>query len=288
MIDYSQMTPYLPVFVALAVMLLVVGGVRAGTEPARRWVAVLQTRSDHAFVQELGMDLPFPKLAAFVFLGAVFMAVMGYASTQSFVAALMMFLIVPGFPVAFYLNARTTRLEKIEEGLPTVLQQLASSMTTGSSIIQSLEQVSRLAPSPLDRELETIARQAREQKDLEVALTLARRRIRSQNFDMVALVLATALRQGGDVTASLQNLSEVFRELRRMQRKISTATSNGRMTMRMMTVVPFFIIGIAMYFQPDMVAQVTDSTTGIMALGFAAVLYIGALALGIYLMSVKV
>lgn len=288
MIDYSVMTPYLPVFTALAVACLVIGGVRVGVGPARHWIGVLQHRSDHAFVQELGMDLPFPKLALFVVLGALFMGVMTYASTQSIPAALLMFAIVPGFPVAYYLQARSSRLDKIEEGLPTVLAQLASSMTTGSSIIQSLEQVARLAPQPLDRELVTIARQAREQKDLEVALTLARRRIRSQNFDMVALVLATALRQGGDVTTSLQNLSDVFRELRRMQRKIATATSNGRMTMRIMSAVPIFIVGGAYYFQPDMVAQVTESSTGMATLGAAAMVYIGAMALGLYLMSVKV
>lgn len=278
----------IPAMVGAAVFFLIVGSVRVLQAPARRSYRWLETKSDDAFRKTLDMDLSFRRLCIYCIAGAGAFFLIGWIATDSVLLGLASTLIIPLIPVLAFQSLHKKRLAQIEEGLPTALQQLASALHTGSSILQGLDQIAALAPAPLDREFALMARQARELNSMELALDMARKRIPGPNFRMVSLVLVTALRRGGDVANSLENLAATLRELLRMNRKIGTATSNGRAAMRIMSVVPLLLVVVTYSMQPDLIDSVLGSTVGIAALVISAMIYAAAVGLGVWLMRIEI
>jgi tight adherence protein B len=191
-------------------------------------------------------------------------------------------------PSMVYDYKKTMRTKKINNVLPNVLQQLGANTKNTGSISLALQEVALTAPDPMDYELDLISRQEIELKSFAQALTNARGRLQSQWFDIVAAVLITADEKGGKTSAALENLSKVFVQLIKMQTKIDTATSQGRMSMKLMLLMPFVIIGIVYMVDPKLVLLAVSATSGKVVLSMAAFFYVVALVLAIWLSKVKI
>lgn len=191
-------------------------------------------------------------------------------------------------PRAIYFVLKTDRRKKIDDVLPNVLQQLAANFRTTSDISRALHEVSETAPAPMNHELRLIRQKENDLKSFPEALDHARRRIGSDWFDVVAAVLRTTYEHGGKESDALLNLSRVFVQLKKMRERLDTATSEGKMSMRMIMIMPFIVIIGAVIVVPDMAQQTWDSFTGRLMLGAAGIVYILAIFLAFRLAAVKV
>ncbi|MGR3615314.1 MAG: type II secretion system F family protein [Paracoccaceae bacterium] len=191
-------------------------------------------------------------------------------------------------PQAVYSIQKLERRKRVDDVLPNVLQQLSANTKNVDSISIALQEVAQTAPKPMDYEIELISRQEQELKSFSKALTIARSRLNSKWFDIVTAVLQTAEEKGGQTSESLANLSRVFVQLKTMQNRINTATSQGRTSMYVMLAMPFVVIGIVYAVDPELVMLAVSNTPGIMVLCAAVFFYFLALGLAIWLSSVKI
>ncbi len=191
-------------------------------------------------------------------------------------------------PKVVYTYLQTKRRKRINDILPGVLQQLSANAKNVGSIGLALQEVSRTAPSPMDYELELISRQEQELVGFGRALANARERVGSAWFDVMTSVLVVSEEKGGRASASLANLSRVFTQLKSMQNDIDTATSQGRMSMRLMLAMPFFIVTGVYLFDPDTVSLAVSNTAGKVVLSMAVVCYMLSVAMAFWLSKVKI
>lgn len=191
-------------------------------------------------------------------------------------------------PQAVYSIQKAERRKKVDDVLPNVLQQLSANTKNVDSISIALQEVAQTAPVPMDYEIELISRQEQELKSFSKALNIARARLNSQWFDIVTAVLQTAEEKGGQTSSALANLSRVFVQLKTMQNRINTATSQGRTSMYVMLAMPFVVVGIVYLVDPELVMLAVSNTAGVITLCAALFFYLLALGLAIWLSSVKI
>jgi len=191
-------------------------------------------------------------------------------------------------PGIVYRYQKAKRRQAVDHVLPNVLQQLSASTKTIDSISVALQEVADTAPKPMDYELALISRQEQELKSFPKALENARGRLNSKLFDIVTAVLQTAEEKGGRTSSALDNLSRTFMQLQSMQNKLDTATSEGRISMKVMMGMPFFIIAVVYMVDPGIVALATVNMAGYVMLGLALFFYLLAVGLAIYFSSVEV
>lgn len=257
------------------------------TEKAEGWIALY----DEHFVDEL----QFPPNAALVVwgglagVGLVVLAIPFMFSTGQAIFLYLIIGVVAGFgPKMLYIFLRQSRRKKIEAVLPNLLQQLAANFKTTSDVSRALFEVSETAPAPMDHELRLIRQKENDLGSFPEALDQASQRIGSDWFDVVAGVLKTTYEHGGKESDALMNLSRVFVQLAKMQERIDTATSQGRMSMKIIMFAPFVVIAIAIFVVPDIAMDAWESTVGKVMLGMAAFVYIIAVLSAVWLSSVKI
>jgi len=207
---------------------------------------------------------------------------------QSLFLCIVILIIAVALPPLTYAFMKADRVKKIEEALPSVLQQLAANTQSVSSLSIALNEVSKTAPAPLDYELAMICKQEEELKSLTLALENARARIGSTWFDIVTAVLITASEKGGKASSALENLSGVFSKLAEMQQTISTATSSGRMSLKMLIPLPAIVIVLVGLLQPELVSSVMAHGAGIFMLALSGFFYAISLGLAVYLSQAKI
>jgi tight adherence protein B len=243
-----------------------------------------------AYREKFVLELQFPDDVPKVFgayIGVTLLLLVGVSFLSIFAAPIVL-LVAYFLPLAVYDYKKTVRTKKINSVLPNVLQQLAANTKNTGSISLALQEVALTAPDPMDYELALISRQEIELKSFALALNNARGRLNSQWFDIVSAVLITADEKGGRTSAALENLSKVFTQLIKMQAKIDTATSQGRMSMKLMLAMPFVVIGIVYLVDPKLIALAVSSFAGVMMISVAAFFYILSLGIAIWLSKVKI
>lgn len=176
-------------------------------------------------------------------------------------------------PVLVYRRRRAERRRALELHLPAALQQLASYVSSGASLTNAFEAGAKSAPWPLNEEFQLISRGA-DAVGLAAALHRARERLRSESFDLMVAVIMVGLGPGGNTVAALRGLADTLVELERLRNKVSSATSQVRRTMTIISAIPVILVALAYVFQRDYVDKVTGSTLGIFLLAVAVVLWV--------------
>lgn len=276
----------LPLAAGLSALIVVLAFWAAFREPlTRSYLGLIEAYESHMVLR-----LQFPDRAHLV-VGGYLLATVVLAMFFAMNGPLLVPVVLGGayvLPRIVFTLQLDKRRKRIEDVLPGVLQQLSANAKNVGSISLALREVSRTAPEPMDYELSLIARQEQELVGFGRALHNARARVGSKLFDVMTSVLVVSEEKGGRASAALANLSRVFTQLQSMQHDIDTATSQGRMAMRMMLAMPFVIVTGVYLFDPDTVSLAVSNTAGKVVLGLAVFFYLLSLGLAIWLSKVKI
>lgn len=270
----------------LAAVFLVIGLYALGNEVGRKYYGKAEEYYREKFVHQLQFPDNFPMVFWGYLGGLICLLILSSYLTLWLWPFILggAILIIP----VYQSMQKVDRVKRIEKVLPGVLQQLAANTKNTASISLALQEVARTAPKPMDYELTLISRQEQELKSFTKAINSARERLDSKWFDIVASVLITADEKGGKTSDALENLAEVFVQLITMQNKIETATSQGRMSMKVMLVLPFFVVLLVGLFDPSLLTITIESTAGIVVLIIACIFYLVSLGLAVWLSKVKI
>ncbi len=213
------------------------------------------------------LDLSFALAALFAFLtvGLIFLASGQQPSITKMVAGgLIAAALTFPLPRVYLRYLANVRLKKFNEQLEDALLAMSSSLKAGFSITQAFDAVVKENRSPISYDFTLLTQELRLGVSFDEALLNMSNRVRSSDFELVAIAIITARQTGGELTSILERLAGVIRERVRIMQKVDSLTAMGRMQAWIIGAMPFFLFFAMMYISPDMMDSFFSQPMGIL------------------------
>jgi tight adherence protein B len=145
--------------------------------------------------------------------------------------------------------------EKFRQALPGYLQDLASAIRVGRSLVGALTVVAESADEPTKSELERAVTDEALGRPLDTSLEAVAARMEASDLDQVAMIAALNRRSGSNVAEALDRVAEGARERQDLKREVKALTAQAKMSSWVLTALPgVLLLGLAvlspMYAKP--------------------------------------
>src|SRR5690349_9973265 len=142
----------------------------------------------------------------------------------------------------FWLGRRKGgRLKAFNKQLPDTITLIANALRAGSSFLQAIELVVRESRPPISTEFGRVIREVNLGLSFDVALENMVRRVKSEDFELMATAIAIQHQVGGNLAEILDSLACTIRERIRIKGEIRTLTAQQRMSGYVVGGLPFFL-----------------------------------------------
>jgi tight adherence protein B len=150
-------------------------------------------------------------------------------------------LAMPAFVLRFLAKRRT---KKFETQLPDVLTLVASSLSTGFSLLQALDAVAKDAAEPAAKEFSRSLAETRIGADVGDALDRMADRTGSVNMRWTTMAIKIQREVGGNLAETLRTTAKTLREREELRRHVRALSAEGRLSAYILIALP---IGIFLY-----------------------------------------
>jgi tight adherence protein B len=147
------------------------------------------------------------------------------------------------------------RLNKLDNQLPDILNILAGSIRTGSSLLQALERIAREAEEPSRSEYLRVVRAISLGAPLETALLGLSERMPTEDVDMLVTAIGIQQQTGGNLGQILDLIASTVRERHRIMREIEVLSATQRASALLLAALPLGIIGILFLISPTYIGR---------------------------------
>lgn len=219
------------------------------------------------------VNLGLEQLAALTVLVTILAGWLLYASTGSPVSIALALLAPFGAQMVIKTLAARQRRQFAEQ-LPDNLGVISSAMRSGQTFIGALKAVCEDAPEPSKRELNRAVLDEQLGIPLAEALGQVTERMRSEDFQHVAIVAALQRQTGGNTADVIDLVAETVRERIEIRRMVRGLTAQGRLSGSVLALLPVGLLMFISVLNPTYVHPMFHTTTGLIALGVGAVLVI--------------
>lgn len=136
------------------------------------------------------------------------------------------------------------RSRKFEAVLPDVMMLVATSLSSGFSLLQALDSVARDAPEPAAKEFSRALAESRIGSDISDALEHAAERMESENMRWAVMAIRIQREVGGNLADTLRTTAATLREREQLKRHVRALSAEGRLSAYILIALP---IGIFVY-----------------------------------------
>jgi tight adherence protein B len=172
------------------------------------------------------------------------------------------------------------RLNQFVEQLEMALRLIASGVRIGLGLRQALAMVIQEMPDPAKYEYMRVVGQTNIGVTVHDALDNLAKRMPGNETMMMARAIRIQSQTGGDLAKILEHLADTIKERRRIQRKISALTSEGRASAAILSGLPPFLSIFISITEPQM-----GHALWLTPPGHIALLIVGVLeALGVFML----
>ena len=166
-------------------------------------------------------------------------------------------------PKALLRLLKRRRLDKFNNQLVDTLVSMSNALKAGFSITQAFEHVVKEGENPIAQEFDVCLQETRVGVNFSDSLTHLTERVGSEDLSLVVLAIETARKTGGNLTEIFDTIAATIRQRMRIENRIKTLTSQGRMQGAVAACMPI-VIGIAMMLiEPEMMRPFLHSPMGI-------------------------
>lgn len=157
---------------------------------------------------------------------------------------------------------RGKRLNLFEEQLPDALTIMSRAMRAGLPFTEALKLVSQEMKEPVGKEFGIVFTEINYGGDPRSALLGMLERVPS--VAVMAMVTSVMIQRdtGGNLAELLDKLSDMVRQRFRFQRSLRTLTAEGRLAAWILSLLPFFMVGVLTAINPEFVPMLTEDVTG--------------------------
>lgn len=153
---------------------------------------------------------------------------------------------VSGFflPMGAVRYYRARRIDKFNAQLTEALQQMSNALRAGLTFQQAMEQIGRESMPPLRQEFGLFIKEIKLGVPVEEGLTNMAARVGSEDLELVATSTNIARQLGGNMAEMFETIAATIRERFRLEGKIRSITSQGKMQGWIVSSLP---VGIAFF-----------------------------------------
>ncbi|RQU36280.1 pilus assembly protein [Burkholderia cenocepacia] len=166
------------------------------------------------------------------------------------------------------------------EAFPDAIDLIVRAVRAGIPVTQAISTVGDSAAEPVRSTFRTMGDSLRVGADLKDVLTHAADRLMIADFSFFTVYLLLQRETGGSLGETLDELSSIIRTRRDIRLKTRALTAEGRITTKIISAVPFVMIGALFLVNRAYVMLLFDTHAGRVMLTIAAgLLTIGLLAI---------
>jgi tight adherence protein B len=156
--------------------------------------------------------------------------------------------------------------EKFRQALPGYLQDLASAIRVGRSLVGALTVVAESADEPTKSELERAVTDEALGRPLDTSLEAVAARMEASDLDQVAIIAALNRRSGSNVAEALDRVAQGARERQDLKREVKALTAQAKMSSWVLTALPGVLLTGLAVLSPMYAHPLFHTTMGIIAL----------------------
>jgi tight adherence protein B len=160
------------------------------------------------------------------------------------------------------------------EQLPSHLQELASAMRAGHSLVSGITAMAAAAPEPSHTEWQRVAADEKLGMPLQDAMKPLGERMSSDDVGQVALVAGLHQRTGGNMAEVLERVADSVRERGELRRELDALTAQARLSRYIVTALPLVVAGAIALLNPSYMHPLLHTGTGVALLCICAVLLV--------------
>jgi tight adherence protein B len=149
------------------------------------------------------------------------------------------------------------------EQLPSHLQEIASTMRAGHSLVAGISSMAESAVEPSRSEWARVIADEQLGMPLEEAMRPLAKRMDSEDIGQVALVAALHTRTGGNMAEVLERVADSVRERAELRREMHALTAQARLSRYVVTSLPVAVAGAIALINPSYIRPLFHTTTGI-------------------------
>jgi tight adherence protein B len=183
-------------------------------------------------------------------------------------------------PALFLKFAASRRTKKFEVQLPDVLTLIASSLSTGFSLLQALDAVARDAAEPSAKEFSRALAETRIGTDLNESLEHLAERMDSVNLRWTGMAIDIQRQVGGNLAETLRNTAMTLRDRESLRRHVSALSAEGKLSAYILLAMPIGIFLFMLKANRAYVELLWTTTIGLGMLGAGLV----SMAIGVFWM----
>ncbi|WP_443478541.1 type II secretion system F family protein [Novosphingobium aerophilum] len=192
---------------------------------------------------QLEITVPTVRLLAGIGLALVFLVLV----LAGPVAALALLLGLPMAGLSWLRERARKRVEALTEALPLYLDGVRQLQAVGNSLSQALARTLADASPVVRSYFDTAARRLEMGAPVAETMQQLADRIQVPEVSMIAAAIRTNLRYGGSIGAVFGNLSHILRERLRIRRELVAATSEAKVSSRVLIAMPLLaMVGLVL------------------------------------------
>ena len=164
--------------------------------------------------------------------------------------------------------------------LPDTLSSLSASLRSGLNLVQGLQQIVKNQPQPISQEFAQVLIEYRMGKDLNDSLDAFADRTGREEFVILNSSIKIARAVGGNLSNTLDSLSDTLREKAKLEGRVKALTSMGRAQAWVATILPIAIGYVLYRMEPAAMMKLFTTLGGWIWLSIIVVLItLGALTI---------
>jgi tight adherence protein B len=183
-------------------------------------------------------------------------------------------------PRQYLLRQQRQAEAQFMELFPNAIDMIIRMLRAGLPIVTAVRAVGADSPPPFSAVFAEIASQAEIGVPFEKALEAVSGRMGLQDFRFFSVAVTLQYATGGNLAATLENLSDIIRRRRAVRLKGVAATAEVRISAYVLGGLPIFTIGILLVLNPEYIAPLIYDPRGKYIVGAT----IGFLTIGIFTM----
>ncbi len=175
-----------------------------------------------------GIPLRANEFMAIVFFASFAPLVVGFLILKNFVMGIGLALLGAAGPFVWVSMKRAARCKLFAAQLLDTLLIMSNALKAGYSFLQTIELLTREAPSPTCDEFKRVVRENSLGADVEKSLEQMARRVESEDFDLLVTVISINKEVGGNLAEILESIADTIRDRQKIKGQIKALTAQGR------------------------------------------------------------
>jgi tight adherence protein B len=173
------------------------------------------------------------------------------------------------------------RQKKFTQNFANAIDVVVRGIKSGLPVGECLAICGRESPEPVGEEFRHLVEGQKLGLEISELMSRGLERIPTSEYKFFAIVLQIQQQTGGNLAKTLDNLSNVLRERKKMKDKVQSLSSEAKSSAMIIGSLPFFVSAMISLINPDYMALLFTETAGHFMLGGG----LAWMSLGIFVMS---